>query len=160
VAGKGPPPAVQALAEPARRSGHVDVAGFVPDAGPLLQQARAFIVPVRAGGGMRVKIVDGWQWALPVISTTIGAEGIQTRDGENILLADSPQEFAAAVLRVLADDAAGGVAAGERAALGGDALQLAHRLPGEDRSGVCPAGAQLGAGGSQIALNSPFHCRG
>jgi polysaccharide biosynthesis protein PslH len=106
VAGKGPPPAVQALATlGSPLYGHVDVAGFVPDAGPLLRQARAFIVPVRAGGGMRVKIVDGWQWALPVISTTIGAEGIQVCDGENILLADSPQEFAAAVLRVLADDA-------------------------------------------------------
>ncbi|MDT8307195.1 MAG: glycosyltransferase family 4 protein [Anaerolineae bacterium] len=105
VAGKGPPPAVQALAEPGSPlCGHVDVAGFVPDARPLLQQTRAFIVPVRAGGGMRVKIVDGWQWALPVISTTIGAEGIQTRNGENILLADSPEAFAAAVVRVLTDD--------------------------------------------------------
>jgi polysaccharide biosynthesis protein PslH len=113
VAGKGPPPAVQALAAPGSPlHGHVDVAGFVPDAGPLLRQTRAFIVPVRAGGGMRVKIVDGWQWALPVISTTIGAEGIQVRDGENILLADSPQDFAAAVVRVLTDD---GLAAALRA---------------------------------------------
>jgi polysaccharide biosynthesis protein PslH len=105
VAGKGPPPAVQALAEPGSPvAGRVDVAGFVPDALPLLQQARAFIVPVRAGGGMRVKIVDGWQWALPVISTTIGAEGIETRNGENILLADSAEAFAAAVVRVLTDD--------------------------------------------------------
>ncbi len=105
VAGKGPPPAVQALAAPGSPlSGRVEVAGFVADADPLLRQARAFIVPVRAGGGMRVKIVDGWQWALPVISTTIGAEGIRTRDGENILLADSPQDFAAAVVRVLTDD--------------------------------------------------------
>jgi polysaccharide biosynthesis protein PslH len=106
VAGKGPPPAVQALADPGSPVyGHVDVAGFVRDAGPLLQQTGAFIVPVRAGGGMRVKIVDGWQWALPVVSTTIGAEGIATRDGENILLADKAEAFAAAVVRLLRDDA-------------------------------------------------------
>ena len=53
---------------------------------------------------MRVKIVDGWQWGLPIVSTTIGAEGIDTRPGENILLADSPQAFAEAVVRVLTDD--------------------------------------------------------
>lgn len=105
VAGKGPPPAVQALAKPSSPvHGHVTIAGFVPDALPLLQRARVFIVPVRAGGGMRVKIVDGWQWGLPIVSTTIGAEGIDTRPGENILLADSPQAFAEAVVRVLTDD--------------------------------------------------------
>jgi glycosyltransferase involved in cell wall biosynthesis len=105
VAGKGPPAPVQALAKPGSPvHGHVTVAGFVPDALPLLQRARVFIVPVRAGGGMRVKIVDGWQWGLPIVSTSIGAEGIDTRPGENILLADSPEAFAAAVVRVLTDD--------------------------------------------------------
>jgi glycosyltransferase involved in cell wall biosynthesis len=105
VAGKGPPAPVQALAKPGSPvHGHVTVAGFVPDALPLLQRARVFIVPVRAGGGMRVKIVDGWQWGLPIVSTSIGAEGIDTRPGENILLADSPEAFAAAVVRVLKDD--------------------------------------------------------
>jgi glycosyltransferase involved in cell wall biosynthesis len=105
VAGKGPPPAVQALARPGSPVyGHVTVAGFVPEATPLLQRARVFVVPVRAGGGMRVKIVDGWQWGLPIVSTSIGAEGIETRPGENILLADSPEAFAAAVVRVLTDD--------------------------------------------------------
>lgn len=104
VAGKGPPPPVEALAEPPSPvAGHVEVTGFVPDVEPLLTQTRAFIVPVRAGGGMRVKIVDGWQWAVPVISTTIGAEGIDTRPGENILLADEPATFAEAVVQVLTD---------------------------------------------------------
>lgn len=53
---------------------------------------------------MRVKIVDGWQWGQPIVSTTIGAEGIDTRPGENILLADDPRDFAAAVVKLLTDD--------------------------------------------------------
>jgi len=60
-------------------------------------------VPLLAGGGMRVKIVDAWMWGLPVVSTTIGAEGIETRPGENILIADTPAEFAQAVVRLLRD---------------------------------------------------------
>ncbi len=104
IAGKNPPSTVTELAQPGSRlHGHVTVAGFVPDARPLLARCRAFVVPVRAGGGMRVKIVDGWQWGLPIVSTTIGAEGIDTRPGENILLADEPGAFADAVLSVLTD---------------------------------------------------------
>ena len=52
---------------------------------------------------MRVKILDAWQWGLPVVSTTIGAEGILKRPGENILLADEPQVFADAVIRVMTE---------------------------------------------------------
>lgn len=52
---------------------------------------------------MRVKIVDGWRWGLPIVSTTVGAEGIHYRDRENILIADSPQDFAEAVIEVLKD---------------------------------------------------------
>lgn len=104
VVGKGPPPSVEALAQPPSPvAAHVAVTGFVLDVQPLLAQTRAFVVPVQAGGGMRVKIVDGWQWAVPVISTTIGAEGIETRPGENILLADEPDAFAKAVVQVLTD---------------------------------------------------------
>jgi glycosyltransferase involved in cell wall biosynthesis len=60
-------------------------------------------VPLLVGGGMRVKILDGWQWGLPIVSTKIGAEGIRTRPGENILLADEPSAFADAVVRLLKD---------------------------------------------------------
>jgi glycosyltransferase involved in cell wall biosynthesis len=99
VAGKRPPAEVRALAEVS--GGRVEVTGFVEDPRALLAESQIFIVPVRAGGGMRVKIVDAWLWGLPVVSTTIGAEGVQVRDGENILLADEPEAFAAAVLRLL-----------------------------------------------------------
>ncbi|NIM62807.1 MAG: glycosyltransferase, partial [Acidobacteria bacterium] len=56
-----------------------------------------------AGGGMRVKILDAWSWGLPIVSTTIGAEGLRAADGENLLIADSAADFAEALKRVLTD---------------------------------------------------------
>jgi polysaccharide biosynthesis protein PslH len=104
IAGKNPPPAVQKLAEAGSPlAGHVTVTGFVADPEPLLSRSAVFVVPLKAGGGMRVKIVDAWQWGLPIVSTTIGAEGLEIRPGENILIADDPESFATAVLRLLAD---------------------------------------------------------
>ncbi len=105
IVGKNPPAEVQALSREtspgdAARSGGVRVIGYVADPQSYLEQAGVFIVPLFAGSGMRVKIVDGWRWGLPVVSTTIGAEGIRYRDGENILIADGPEAFAAAVVRV------------------------------------------------------------
>jgi glycosyltransferase involved in cell wall biosynthesis len=50
---------------------------------------------------MRVKIVEAWRWGLPIVSTTLGAEGIEYRAGENILIADTPADFATAVLSLL-----------------------------------------------------------
>jgi glycosyltransferase involved in cell wall biosynthesis len=52
---------------------------------------------------MRVKILDAWQWGLPVVSTPIGAEGIEVKDGANILLASDAREFADATMRLLRD---------------------------------------------------------
>jgi glycosyltransferase involved in cell wall biosynthesis len=106
IAGKNPPPQLTALAKAGSPvAGHVQVTGFVANPEPLLQRSRAFVVPVRAGGGMRVKILDAWRWGVPIVSTTIGAEGIEIRDGENILLADDATTFAEAVTRLLTDDA-------------------------------------------------------
>jgi glycosyltransferase involved in cell wall biosynthesis len=56
---------------------------------------------------MRVKIVDAWCWGVPIVSTTIGAEGIETRPGENILLADTPEAFAQATVHLLQNADAG-----------------------------------------------------
>jgi glycosyltransferase involved in cell wall biosynthesis len=53
---------------------------------------------------MRVKILDAWARGIPVISTTIGCEGVEVRDGENILIADTPQDFAQAVVRAIRDE--------------------------------------------------------
>ncbi len=100
IIGKNPPREVQALA---RGSPSVRVTGYVSDPTPLLAQTAAFIVPLRAAGGMRVKILDAWCWGLPVVSTTIGAEGIDVTDGYDILIADDAEAFAAAVARLLLD---------------------------------------------------------
>jgi glycosyltransferase involved in cell wall biosynthesis len=81
----------------------VEVTGYVSDLGPYLAQTAVFIVPLHAGGGMRVKILDAWSWGLPVVSTTIGAEGIRVQHGKNALLADTAPAFAQAVIQVLKD---------------------------------------------------------
>ncbi len=104
IAGKNPPPEILALtASDSPVAGHVEITGFVADPDPLLSSSRVFVVPLRAGGGMRVKIIDAWQWGIPLVSTTLGAEGIKTRSGHNIMLADHPEAFAAAVVQVLKD---------------------------------------------------------
>lgn len=79
----------------------VEVTGYVEDLTPLLAETLVFVVPLHAGGGMRVKIIDAWQWQLPIVSTTIGAEGIAVEDGVDILIADEAADFAEAVIRVL-----------------------------------------------------------
>lgn len=102
IIGKRPPRRVQELSE---RQPAIEVLGYVPDPEPYLAQTAAFIVPLRAGAGMRVKILDAWGWGVPVVSTTLGAEGIAVRDGENALLADSAAAFAEAVVRLLREPA-------------------------------------------------------
>ncbi len=106
VIGKDPPSGIQYPISNIHQS-NLEVTGYLPDPTPYLAETAAFIVPLLAGGGMRVKIVDAWMWGLPVVSTTIGAEGIETRPGENILIADTPAEFAQAVVRLLRDREAG-----------------------------------------------------
>jgi glycosyltransferase involved in cell wall biosynthesis len=93
VIGKNPPAGLEGEG--------IEVTGYVSDPMPYLSETAAFIVPLQAGGGMRVKILDAWSWGLPVISTTIGAEGIETQPEQNILIADTPQAFGRAVVRVL-----------------------------------------------------------
>ena len=65
--------------------------------------ATALIVPLRSGGGTRLKILEGLSFGVPTISSTIGAEGLDLVNGEHLLLADDPASFAAAVVRVLRD---------------------------------------------------------
>ena len=100
VIGKNPPDRIRAL----DRQADVDVLGYVDDLAPYLADTAAFVIPLRAAGGMRVKILDAWSWGLPIVSTTIGAEGISYQDGDQILLADTPDLFGQAVQRLLADE--------------------------------------------------------
>jgi polysaccharide biosynthesis protein PslH len=104
VVGKNPPPEVVSLPESLPQAGKaVKVLGYAEEVEPLLAESGVFIVPVRAGGGMRVKIPKAWQWGIPIVSTTLGAEGIAVQPGQNILLADDAQAFARSVVRVLTD---------------------------------------------------------
>jgi glycosyltransferase involved in cell wall biosynthesis len=104
VVGKGPPPEVTRLA----RDPRIEVTGYVADPAPYLAASDVFVVPLHAAGGMRVKILDAWLWGVPIVSTPIGAEGIECRDGENLLIAETPPAFAAAVVRLLTDGALNG----------------------------------------------------
>ena len=96
--GKQPPAELAQLNIPAA---NLDVLGYVDDPRPYLAETGAFIVPLLAGGGMRVKILDAWCWGLPIVSTTVGAEGIATTPSRDILVADRPDEFAAHVVNLL-----------------------------------------------------------
>lgn len=78
----------------------IEVTGYVVDPLPYLAETAVFIVPLHAGGGMRVKILDAWSWGLPVVSTTVGAEGINVEHEKNILQADTSQAFAEAIVRI------------------------------------------------------------
>lgn len=98
IIGRNPPPSVTALAQ---HDASVHVTGTVPDVRPHLAQAAVLVVPLRAGGGTRIKIYEAMAAGLPVISTRIGAEGLPLQDGQTVLLADTPEEFAAAVAELL-----------------------------------------------------------
>jgi polysaccharide biosynthesis protein PslH len=102
IVGRHPPPEIKALAaDPAIR-----VTGTVSDVRPWLWQSRLSIVPLRIGGGTRLKIYEAMAAKAPVVSTTIGAEGLAGKPGREILIDDEPANFAAACLRLLEDSAA------------------------------------------------------
>jgi len=83
----------------------VKLSGFLDDVRPVVAGARVCVVPLRAGGGTRLKILEAMALGTPVVSTTKGAEGLQVQDGVNILLADEPETFARQVAQVMDDDA-------------------------------------------------------
>jgi glycosyltransferase involved in cell wall biosynthesis len=103
IIGKQPPPVIRALAR--QYGAAVEIKGYVADPLPLLRETAVFLVPLRSGGGMRVKILEAWAWGLPIVSTAVGAEGIAVRPDEDILIADDPDAFAAAVIGLLSDPA-------------------------------------------------------
>jgi glycosyltransferase involved in cell wall biosynthesis len=87
----------------AKKNPAVRVTGAVDDIRPHVHRAAAYVVPLRIGGGTRIKIFEAMAMGMPVVSTTVGAEGLPVRDGEHILLADSPNEFACQTIRLLAE---------------------------------------------------------
>jgi glycosyltransferase involved in cell wall biosynthesis len=83
----------------------IQATGPVDDAVRELAKSRAAVVPVLAGSGTRFKILEAWAAGIPVVSSTVGAEGLPARDGENILIADTGPAFAETVSRLLASPA-------------------------------------------------------
>ncbi|MCG6957572.1 MAG: glycosyltransferase family 4 protein [Gemmatimonadetes bacterium] len=77
--------------------------GYVEDERPWMARAACFVVPLRVGGGTRLKILNAWSMGKAVVSTSLGCEGLEARHGENILIADGPEAFADAVRSVLHD---------------------------------------------------------
>jgi polysaccharide biosynthesis protein PslH len=84
---------------------HFDVGltGYVDDVRPFMRDAACHIVPLRVGGGTRLKILNSWAMAKPVVTTSVGCEGLAAVDGDNVLIRDEPKDFAEAVLDVLGD---------------------------------------------------------
>lgn len=103
----------------------VELTGYVEDVRPLMRDAACHIVPMRVGGGTRLKILSAWAMGKAVVSTSIGCEGLEAVDGENILIRDDPKDFAAAILAVLADE-------DMRCRLGERGRDTAERLYGWD----------------------------
>lgn len=92
-----------AAAEYARHG--ISLTGYVEDIRPYVYDAACYVVPLRVGGGTRLKILDAWAMGKTVVSTSIGCEGLEAVDGENIIIRDDPTEFASAVSAVLRDPA-------------------------------------------------------
>jgi len=99
IVGADPPPGVLALGSVPG----VCVTGTVPDVRPWVERAGMVVVPLRAGGGTRLKILEAFAMGRPVVSTRLGAAGIDAADGEHLLLADTPDGIAAAITRLAAD---------------------------------------------------------
>ena len=100
IVGRKPAPAVVALGE---RDPHIRVTGTVDDVRPWLWGSAVSIVPLRIGGGTRLKIYESMAAGIPVVSTTVGAEGLDVSSPENIRLADRPEEFADCCVELLAN---------------------------------------------------------
>jgi sugar transferase (PEP-CTERM/EpsH1 system associated) len=100
IVGRTPSAAVRDLGE---RHAGVTVTGSVPDVRPYLERGSVFIIPLRIGGGTRLKVYEAMAMNIPVVSTRVGVEGLPLVDGQEYVAADSPGAFAEAVVRLLQD---------------------------------------------------------
>jgi glycosyltransferase involved in cell wall biosynthesis len=97
LVGASPPPDIRQLGQ---QKG-IEVTGYVQDIRPYLEKGAVFLCPMVTGGGMRGKVLEAMSMARPVVSTSRGAEGIQAVSERDLFLADEPEAFANAVLRLL-----------------------------------------------------------
>ncbi len=101
IVGRDPAPEVRELA----RIPGIEVTGTVADVRPFYREAVAAVVPLNVGGGSRLKILEAMAAGVPVVSTTLGAEGLAVQPGENILIADSNAQLADAIINVVENKA-------------------------------------------------------
>jgi glycosyltransferase involved in cell wall biosynthesis len=99
VVGGGKPP--RHLIHLAQREPSVRFLGYIPDLCRIYEQASLVVVPLRIGGGTRLKILEAFSYGVPVVSTTVGAEGLKVKDGEHLIIADTPSGFALSVIKLL-----------------------------------------------------------
>ena len=100
IVGASPPAELRRFEAP-----DVTFTGFVDDLRPHIERARVVVAPLRIGGGTRLKILEAMAMAVPVVSTSLGAEGLAVTSGRDVLIADTAETFSAEVVRVLRDDA-------------------------------------------------------
>lgn len=99
IVGSNPPEAIKKLAQ----ENGAKTTGYVPDTRPIVSQAEVFVVPLRIGGGTRLKILEAMAMGKAIVSTSIGCEGIGAEHEKNILIADSQEDFAKSVIRIFND---------------------------------------------------------
>ena len=100
VIGSNPPKEIEALA---KVDANVRVHGFVPDVRPFFANAAVAICPIWDGGGTRIKVLDGLAQGMPLVATSIGAEGIDVVPERDLLIADTPEQFAAQISRLFTE---------------------------------------------------------
>jgi|Deesub1362A_J573_1020465.scaffolds.fasta_scaffold00985_6 sugar transferase (PEP-CTERM/EpsH1 system associated) len=98
IVGKNPPSQMKKF-----ENSNIVITGFVNDIRPFVQRAAVYVVPLRVGGGTRLKILEAMAMEKPVVSTPIGCEGLEVEDEKNILIASDPHSFASYVLKLLRD---------------------------------------------------------
>lgn len=102
IVGRNPPPSIRQMGEVPG----VSVSGTVPDVRPLVGSASVVVVPLRIGGGTRIKIFEAMAQGKPIVSTTLGAEGLPVTSGRDIVIADEPRALSDAIVALLEDQAA------------------------------------------------------
>jgi glycosyltransferase involved in cell wall biosynthesis len=114
VIGQDPP---HELREISKRDSRIEVMGYVDDVRPYVARAAVYVVPLRVGGGTRLKVLDAMAMGKAIVSTSVGCEGIHVSRGEHLLIADDPKHFARVTVDLLGDR-------GRRALLGRSARRL------------------------------------
>jgi glycosyltransferase involved in cell wall biosynthesis len=115
IVGKQPPPFLLHRASP-----NIIVTGAVEDVRPFVRRSAVYVIPLRMGGGTRLKALEAMSMKIPIVTTSIGCEGIDVKDGETVMMRDDPDAFAEAVIEVMTNWAL-------RQRLTDNAFDLVHR---------------------------------